>query len=110
MPPGGIGFLDGDGLGEDFSGDLFVGGATQGTMGGHLFRFKLDKHRRNFVFDDDRLADHVADNIAKNEITESESLLVGRSFGIVTDIQTGPDGHLYAVATNRGTIYEIFPR
>jgi hypothetical protein len=22
---------------------------------------------------------------------------------------TGPDGHLYAVSTNRGTIYEIFP-
>jgi hypothetical protein len=52
----------------------------------------------------------VADNNAKNDITESESLLAGRSFGILTDIQTGPDGHLYAVSTNRGTIYEIFPR
>ena len=28
----------------------------------------------------------------------------------LTDIQTGPDGHLYVVSTNRGTIYEIFPR
>ena len=110
VPPGGIGFVDGNGLGEDFAGDLFVGGATQGTVGGHLFRFELDKHRRNFVFDDARLDDRVADNNAKADITESESLLAGRSFGIVTDIQTGPDGHLYAVSTNRGTIYEIFPR
>ena len=110
VPPGGIGFVDGDGLGEDFAGDLFVGGATQGTVGGHLFRFKLDKHRRNFVLDDPGLADRVADNNAKADITESESLLAGRNFGIVTDIQTGPDGHVYAVSTNRGTIYEIFPR
>ena len=79
-------------------------------MGGHLFRFKLDEQRRAFVYDDERLNDNVADNLAKGEITESESLLIGRSFGILTDIQTGPDGHLYAVSTNRGTIYEIFPR
>ena len=110
VPPGGIGFVDGDGLGEDFAGDLFVGGATQGTLGGHLFRFKLDKHRRNFALDDPRLADRVADNNAKADMTESESLLAGRSFGVLTDIQTGPDGHLYAVSTNRGIIYEIFPR
>jgi glucose/arabinose dehydrogenase len=110
VPPGGIGFVDGNGLGERFAGDLFVGGATQGTVGGHLFRFDLDQRRTNFVFDDPALADRVADNLAKADITESESLLAGRSFGIITDIQTGPDGHLYAVSTNRGTIYEIFPR
>jgi glucose/arabinose dehydrogenase len=27
VPPGGIGFVDGDGLGAEFAGDLFVGGA-----------------------------------------------------------------------------------
>ena len=30
----------------------------------------------------------------KFDLAESESLLVGRDFGIVTDIQTGPDGNL----------------
>jgi hypothetical protein len=38
------------------------------------------------------LEDRVADNVGKWEITESESLLFGRNFGLVTDIHTGPDG------------------
>jgi hypothetical protein len=50
----------------------------------------------------------VADNTAKNDITESESLLVGRDFGILTDIETGPNGNLFVVSTNPGAIYEIF--
>ena len=65
------------------------------------------KHRRAFEFDDARLDDRVADNLAKADITESESLLVGRSFGIVTDIQTGPDGALYLVGP-AGTVRKIF--
>ena len=36
--------------------------------------------------------DRVADNLAKHEITESESLLIGRDFGVGTDIETGPTG------------------
>jgi glucose/arabinose dehydrogenase len=108
-PPAGIGFVKGDGLGAEFAGDLFVGAATPATVGGYLFRFKLDKHRTGFAFSDPRLDDGVADNNAKNDITESESLLVGRDFGVVTDIQTGPNGHLYAVSTTRGAIYEITP-
>jgi hypothetical protein len=32
----------------------------------------------------------VADNLAKHEITESDSLLIGENFGVVTDIETGP--------------------
>ena len=82
------------------------------TFGGRSLQ-QLRWHPTNIAdnTDDPRLGDdRVADNNAKNDITESESLLAGRSFGIVTDIQTGPDGHLYAVSTNRGTIYEIFPR
>jgi glucose/arabinose dehydrogenase len=109
VPPGGIGFVKGDGLGAEFAGDMFVGGATQGTAGGHLFRFQLNRQRTGFAFSDPRLDDGVADNLAKADITESESLLVGRSFGIITDIETGPNGHLYVVSTNRGTIYEITP-
>jgi glucose/arabinose dehydrogenase len=108
VPPGGIGFEDGDGLGPEFAGDLFVGGATAATVGGHLFRFQLDKHRTGFDFQDPRLDDRVADNAAKNDPTESESLLVGRDFGIVTDIQTAPNGNLYVVSTSKGAVYEVF--
>jgi hypothetical protein len=60
--------------------------------------------------EDPRLADHVADNFAKYDITESESLLFGTDFGIGTDIHTGPNGNLYVVSLSHGTVYEIFRR
>ena len=60
--------------------------------------------------DDPRLEDRVADNLAKNDITESESLLIGRNFGVVTEIQTGPNGNLYVVSLSNGAIYEITRR
>lgn len=41
-------------------------------------------------------------------ITESESLLIGRDFGVVTDIKTGPNGNLFVIWLDQGTIYEIF--
>ena len=60
--------------------------------------------------DDPRLEDRVADNVNKWEITESESLLFGRNFGVVTDIQTGPNGNLYLVSLSNGVVYEVFRR
>ncbi len=51
--------------------------------------------------------DHVADNNDKNDITESESLLAGRNFGVSTDIQSGPNGNLFVVSLTRGEILEI---
>ena len=58
---------------------------------------------------DSRLADRVADNNFKYDVTESESLLFGTNFGGVTDIKTGPNGNLFVVSVTRGTIYEIYP-
>jgi hypothetical protein len=56
---------------------------------------------------DPRLKDRVADNRAKYGLTESESLLIGRGFGVGTDIQTGPNGNSYVVSLTEGAIYEI---
>ena len=106
--PGGIGFLDSNDLGREYESDLFMGGSRDLLQGGHLFRFDLTRNRRAIDVDDPRLADGVADNLAKWEITESESLLFGRNFGTGTDIQTGPDGDLYVVSLTRGAVYEIF--
>ena len=78
--------------------------------GGYLFHFNLTGNRAKIGVDDPRLNDRVADNLAKHEITESESLLIGRDFGVVTDIETGPDGNLYVVSLSNGAIYEIFRR
>jgi glucose/arabinose dehydrogenase len=108
VPPAGIGFLSSRALGPQFEGDLFVGAATPLTAGGYLFRFNLTGNRQKIATDDPRLEDRVADNTTKHDITESESLLIGRDFGVLTDIQTGPNGNLFVVSISTGTIYEIF--
>ncbi|MDX6290260.1 MAG: hypothetical protein QOH42_2059, partial [Blastocatellia bacterium] len=53
------------------------------------------------------LNDLVADNLDKFDITESESLLIGRDFGITTDIETGPNGDLFVVSNTNSSVYEI---
>lgn len=82
-------------LGPEFAGDLFVRGATGATVGGHLLRFQFNRQTTAFRFQDPRLDARVVDSLAKSDITESESLLVGREFGVVTDIETARNGNLY---------------
>jgi len=107
VAPAGIGFMTGRGIGPQYEGDLFVGASTPTLAGGYLFHFQLAGNRRTLGVDDRRLNDKVADNVAKFDITESESLLIGRDFGIGTDIQTGPNGNLFVVSLSNGAVYEI---
>ncbi|HYT68933.1 MAG TPA: PQQ-dependent sugar dehydrogenase [Vicinamibacterales bacterium] len=108
VAPAGLGFLSSSALGPQYAGDLFVGAARTTLTGGYLFRFNLTGNRRGIAIDDPRLADHVADNTAKFDITESETILAGRDFGIGTDIRTGPNGNLFVVSLSNGAIYEVF--
>lgn len=110
LAPSAIGFVSGRGLGPQFEGDLFVGFSTLDTLGGPLFRFNLTGNRRKIGVDDPRLEDRVADNLTFHDMTESESLLIGRDFGVVTDIETGPNGSLFVVSLSDGAIYEISAR
>jgi len=98
LAPAAMGFVAGGGLGSQFEGDLFVGFSTLDRLGGPLFRFNLTGNRRKLAVADPRLDDRVADNLTFHDMMESESLLVGRDFGIVTDIETGPNGHLFVVS------------
>ena len=109
VPPAAIGFVGSRALGPQFAGDLFVGAALPTSHpGGFLFRFNLTGNRRKIAVDDPRLEDRVADNLTFHDLTESESLLIGEDFGVVTDIETGPNGNLFVVSLDRGAIYEIF--
>jgi glucose/arabinose dehydrogenase len=107
VAPSPVGFVRGRALGAGYEGALVVGASRTTLLGGYLFRFKLSGDRRRLSFDDARLSDLVADNADKFDITESESLLLGKNFGITTDIQTAPDGKLYVVSLSDGAIYEI---
>ena len=120
VAPAGVGFMDGRGIGPQYDGDLFMGAARPFLEGGFLWRFNLTGNRRKIGVDDPRLEDRVADNLNKpsatdpvanaQAIVESESLLFGRNFGVVTDIKTGPNGNLFVVSLSNGAIYEIFRR
>ena len=108
VSPGAIGFVRGRGLGPQYENDLFMGGAHSFLQGRHVFHFNLSCNRRKIGVDDPRLEDRVADNLCKFDLTESESLLIGRNFGTVTDIQTGPNGNLFVVSIDTGSVFEIF--
>jgi uncharacterized repeat protein (TIGR01451 family) len=111
IAPSPIGFARGAGLGAQYAGDLFVGASRTTLLGGYLMRFKLSADRKTLATTDARLADKVADNADKFDLTESESLVVGRDFGITTDIQTEPSrGGLYVVSLSNSAVYEVFAR
>ena len=108
LAPAAIGFLNSRALGPQYEGDLFVGFSVPEPLGGPLFHFNLTGNRQKIAVDDPRLEDRVADNLTFHEMTESESLLIGRDFGIITDIETAPNGNLFVVSIDQGAIYEIF--
>jgi glucose/arabinose dehydrogenase len=107
VAPGGIDFLEGDGLGRAYDGDFFVGSARAALVSGNLFRLEVDKSRRAFDFDDRRLRDRVADNLLKYDVTESESLLFGENFGVTPDVESSPAETLYVVSLSRNAVYEV---
>ena len=92
VAPAAIGFLEGGGLGPQYAGDLFVGASRPTLDAAYLFHFNLTGNRRKIGVDDPRLEDRVADNLAKFDPTESETIRFGTGFGVGTDIQTSPAG------------------
>jgi glucose/arabinose dehydrogenase len=110
--PSGTEFVKGSTLGAEYSGTMWVGTARSfqqvGGTGGSLYRFRFTADRlRIDVSGDSRLTDRVADNTSKFDPTESESLVIGKGFGITTDIKQGPDGNLYVVSLSDQAIYKI---
>jgi len=110
MAPAAIGFLNSDALGAQFRGDMFMAFAEAEPMGRPLFRLNIADSRTDLTLDDPRLQDRVADNLEKHDLTESQTLLIGQGFGIITDIQTGPNGNLFIVSLDQGRVYEIARR
>jgi glucose/arabinose dehydrogenase len=108
VAPAALGFVTGRALGAQYHGDLFMGGARDFLFSGHIFRMEITGNRRMVGVDDPRIEDRVADNLAKFEATESESLVWGQNFGLTTDILQGPNGNLFVLSNTHGALYEVF--
>ena len=103
VAPTAVKFLSSDKLSTQYENDLFIGDANNGN----IYHFDLNNDRTELLLQG-QLTDKVADNISENQ-----DIIWGKGFGIITDIQVGPEGYLYILSINlpqgRGTIFRIVP-
>ena len=96
-------FLDSDKLGKKYKNDIFVGSAKNGR----IFHFNLKENRKSLS-----LSGNLTD-LVLNEKDNSSKIIFGKGFGIITDLEVGPDGYLYVVSgfrkTDEGSVYRIIP-
>ena len=98
--PTALKFLNSDKLGKQYENSMFVGDVNTGN----LFNFKLDQERTGLD-----LTGLLSDKVANTPDELQDNNVFGSGFGVITDIQVGPDdGYLY-VLTYSGTIYRIVP-
>ncbi|MBK8269540.1 MAG: PQQ-dependent sugar dehydrogenase [Planctomycetes bacterium] len=93
-----LAFIDGDIMPPSWQNTLVMGDANTGNF----YRFTLNAARDTIVLTGD-VADLVADTVA-----ERNSLRIGSSFGVSTDLEIGPDGSLYQVSLS-GAVRRIGP-
>ena len=98
VAPTALKFLNSTKLGSEYENTIFVGDVKTGN----LYNFKLDSTREQLQLNpplDDKVADIPQ---------EIQTIIFGKGFGVITDIQVGSDGFLYILGID-GTIYKIVP-
>lgn len=83
-----------------FQNSLFVGDCNKGN----LYNFQLNENRDEFEFSNPNLQDRIV-----NLDESMDDLIVGKGFGCIVDLESGPDGNLYLVTHSDRTIYKISP-
>ena len=89
-------FLDSNKLGSKYENTIFVGDFNNG----YLYNFELDPERTGLLLED-QLSDHIADTP-----NEQKNIIFGQGFGVITDLEVGPDGYMYILGYD-GTIYRV---
>ena len=99
---------------------LFVADAHNGK----IYKFRLNPDRTGFVFETPHLQDNILNLLASPPgVTEDtdittldyntflvesmDEIVLGKNFGIISDMAFGPDGSLYVISFLDGTIYKI---
>ena len=99
--PTALKFLSSGKLGDKYENTMFVGDVDNGN----LYNFKLNEDRTGLALEGP-LTDKIANT--PQELQEAGAVL-GQGFGVITDMQVGPDdGYLYILTLNGG-IYRIVP-
>jgi glucose/arabinose dehydrogenase len=103
VAPTALTFLDSDKLGKKYKNDIFVGSAKNGR----IYDFNLKENRKSLS-----LSGNLTDLVV-NKKDSSSKIIFGKGFGIITDLEVGPDGYLYVVSgyrkTDEGSVYRIIP-
>ena len=89
-----IEFLKSKKFGSEYQNDVFIG-----DVNGNLYHFELNENRDGFEFTDPILDDMVAQTH-----DETSSIIFGKNLGVITDIDTGPDGYLYLISLVWGDV------
>jgi glucose/arabinose dehydrogenase len=88
-----IEFINSSDLGDDYTNNILLGDYNNGN----LYFFKLNHDRSGL---------DVEDNVIDTG-NENDNFVLGTGFGSISDIETGPDGKVYVVSLETGTIYKI---
>lgn len=95
--PTAIKFLETDIYGKEYKNDLLVADINNG----YLYHFNLNKDRTGLS-----LPEPLKDKIANN-LDELKGVILGDHFGVITDMDIGPDGYLYILSHHKNNA-EIF--
>jgi aldose sugar dehydrogenase len=98
--PTALKFLTTDKLGKQYENDMLIADVHTGR----IYHFELNQNRTGLLLNGS-LRDKVG-----NTYGELDPVIFARGFGIITDLEIGPDGYLYVVALNDGKIYRVLPK
>jgi len=99
IAPTALKFLNTDKLGLEYKNDILVGDIKFGN----IYIFNLSEDRKSLDLNEP-LSDKVA-----NDRKELSSIIFAHGFGGITDLEVGPDGHLYVLVYDKvdGRIYRV---
>jgi glucose/arabinose dehydrogenase len=101
VAPTALTFLNSDKFGQQYENDIFVGDAKYGN----LYHFKLNEQRTGLLLDGP-----LEDKVGSVEELQQQGAIFGQGFGVITDIEVGPDGYLYILSFGKeGNMYRIVP-
>lgn len=94
--PTSVTFLTSPVLGAGRWHNMFV---AEGNFSGNhrIFEFKLNEARDGLTFTAPALQDNIG-----NSYAEMQTIVFAENFGIITDVEIGPDGFMYVVDRNAG--------